>query len=172
MRISFTYRLSIQHWLRHRLQVGLISLVVVTACRVYMILYGVFYIDFQAMMAILHRYGQQLRLPQELIFVVVILVIIFGSSRRYELVIQTGSTYFPCQIRDSNICLIIGRMIILVEGVPSVSWLASWIQLVFLTKLGLQGFLIIVEILIIGLKSVPIMGLLAFQLIQIILIEI
>lgn len=53
-------------------------------------------------------------------------------------------------------------MIILVEGVPSVSWLASWIQLVFLTKLGLQGFLIIVEILIIGLKSVPIMGLLAF----------
>lgn len=51
--------------------------------------------------------------------------------------------------------MIVRRMIISVWSVPNVCWSASWGQAMFLAKLGLQGFSMILERLIIGLRSFP-----------------
>lgn len=87
------------------------------------------------------------------------------ECHKYEFVVHTDLAYVPIHPRVPRYIIIIERMIILVGNVPSVSWSTSWGQLIFLAKLGLQGFSMTVEISITSIESVVDVGSLAIPLI-------
>lgn len=73
----------------------------------------------------------------------------------------------PTSLEFLRYAMTVGRMILVVESVLNISWSASWGQLIFLTKLALQGFFMTVERLDTSLESVPSVGILVIHPVQI-----
>lgn len=77
----------------------------------------------------------------------------------------------PCQHRVPEVCYDCREDSNFSRSVPGIFWSTSWGQLMLLTRLGLQGFVMTSERLVIGLVKVLCIGLLVIQFIQISLVE-
>lgn len=170
LEVNFAFSLSVLRGQSFRLQVALKLIMAITAGRVLFRPCIILGMDLQAMVANPDQRVQNLGLFQELVLVVVILSVDLESSTDLSWLLRQSQNVLLTSLVLLRCVMIAKSMVILVGSTLSVSWSASWVQLMFFARLELQQFSKTVEILVTGLERVLYLELLVIQIIQINLI--